>query len=202
MTKLTEKERIGFEQIMETDLLAINSKVVEQIRFIWDKARDMIIKQKGHDKLAERKYELKVEIEERQEELHQIENELNSVDLTKQQAIELGGAVGKYDRIEGANFYDIPITSQFEYEVVQYIKKHIDIEAPAKFLHDLTRSCMRELTMVGTFEEAKEVYEKLYALDFKKYGVDIPPRLTEIKRQNPTLQPPKEMLKLEDGRED
>jgi hypothetical protein len=34
--------------------------------------------------------------------------------------------------------------------------------------------------MAGTFEEAREAYEKFYSLDFRKYGVDIPPRLDDI----------------------
>ena len=34
--------------------------------------------------------------------------------------------------------------------------------------------------MAGTFEEARETYEKFYSLDFRKYGVDIPPRLDEL----------------------
>ena len=34
--------------------------------------------------------------------------------------------------------------------------------------------------MAGTFEEARTAYEKFYSLDFRKYGVDIPPRLDDI----------------------
>ncbi|MDD2246317.1 MAG: hypothetical protein PHC39_04465, partial [Proteiniphilum sp.] len=41
-------------------------------------------------------------------------------------------------------------------------------------------SSMRALVMAGTFEEAREAYEKFYSLDFRKYGVDIPPRLQEL----------------------
>lgn len=196
MTKLNQKEREAYEKIIEADLHAINMRVVEQIKLIWDKARIKIMHDKGYDKMEDRKDELKKQIKQFQEELHSIENILNSEPLTKQQTIEMGGKVDRYDRASGANFYGIPITSQFEYEVCQYIKQNIDVDAPAKFVYDLARSCFRELTMVGTFEEAKEVYEKLYALDFRKYGVDIPPRLSEIKTSNPTLTAPKELLKI------
>ncbi len=194
MTKLTEKERRGFEEIIKVDLDAIQSKVVEQIEIIWKRAREHILKEKGHDKLIKRKEKIREAINRLEEEKHQIENTINSKDLTKQQVIELGGVINDFGRGREAKFYGIPITSQFEYEIVQFIKKNIDLEVPAKFLHDLARSCMRELTMEGTFEGAKAVYEKLYALDFRKYGVDIPPRLEEIKRRNPTLEAPKELL--------
>ena len=60
---------------------------------------------------------------------------------------------------------------------------------------------MRELAMSGTFEEARAAYEKFYKLDFKKYGVDIPPRLSDIKKANPLLATTKETLKLENKAE-
>ena len=55
------------------------------------------------------------------------------------------------------------------------------MEIPVKVICDLSRSAMRELAMSGTFEEAREAYQKFYSLDFRKYGVDIPPRLTDVK---------------------
>lgn len=201
MTKLNAKEREAYEKIIGDDLQAINHRVIEQINLIWGSARKKLMQDKGWDKLEERKEQLKKQRIEIDEELHQIENTLNSEPLTVQQIMELGGKVDRYDRASGANFYGIPITSQFEYEVCQYIKKNIDVDAPAKFVYDLARSCMRELTMVGTFEDAKKVYEKLYALDFRKYGVDIPPRLHEIKTANPTLSAPKDLLRLEGKKE-
>jgi len=56
---------------------------------------------------------------------------------------------------------------------------------------------MRELAMSGTFEEARKAYGKFYSLDFKKYGVDIPPRLDEIKKHASLLGTTQEMLRLE-----
>ena len=197
-TKLTEKEREGFEDIIKTDLGAIQSKVVEQIEIIWKKGTEKLEEKEGYSELRNRREEVNEEIKKLEEERHQIQQTLNSEDLTKQQIIELGGKINKFGEAQGGEFYGIPISSQFEYNVVQYIKKHIDLEVPAKFLHDLARSCYRELTMEGTFEGAKKVYEKLYALDFRKYGVDIPPRLADIKAQNPTLEAPKELLQIED----
>jgi len=94
--------------------------------------------------------------------IHEIESELNKQDLRPEQIVELGGTPDDYGRYKGANFYGIPVTSQFEYAVVEYIRKYIDLEIPVKFVNDLGRSCMREIAMSGTFEEARAAYEKFY----------------------------------------
>jgi len=195
MTKLTERERESFEDIIRADLQSIDVKVFEQVRIIWEKARGHLIRKLGHDKLLKKKEELQLNISKLQEEIHQIEEELNSKPLTRKQVISLGGSINREGRGEGANFYGMPITSQFEYEIVKIIKKYLDLEAPAKFLHDLGRSALREIAMSGTFEQARKVYQQFYALDFRKYGVDIPPRLTEIKKENNPLLIQKKAMK-------
>ena len=193
MTSLGTMDRKAFTDIFEADLVSIQSAVTKQIESIWAAARMQILKEKGHDVLIAKKAQIDTQIEKLQEEQHQIEQKLTSENLTKQQVIELGGKIDTWGQAKGASFFGIPIVSQFEYQIVQLIKKNIDLESPAKFLYDLSRSCMRELTMVGTFEDAKLVYEKFYGLDFRKYGVDIPPRLAEIKKKNPLLQAPKSL---------
>ena len=54
--------------------------------------------------------------------------------------------------------------------------------------------------MAGTFEEAREAYEKFYSLDFRRYGVDIPPRLDEVKEDTKRLLHAQESLQLADAR--
>ncbi len=182
MAKLTEKERTGFELIMAQDLEAIDAKLMNQIKDFWDKARKQVIIDKGHDKLMEEKEGLEMEEQKIRSRIHEIEGELRSEDLRPEQIVELKGKPDKYGRFRGATFYGIPVTSQFDYAIIEFIRKHINLDIPAKFIHDLARACMRELTMSGTFEEARGAYEKFYKLDFRKYGVDIPPRLEEVKK--------------------
>lgn len=188
MAKLTEKERTSFELIMSSDMAAIHAKMMEQIKNFWGVAREEVMKTKGWDKLTQEKQELYFEMREIQARINEIENEMNSEDLRPEQVAELGGKPNEYGRFKGANFYGIPVTSQFEYDIVDYIRSNIDLEIPVKFIHDLGRACMRELAMSGTFEEAREAYDKFYKLDFRKYGVDIPPRLDEIKDNKERLE--------------
>lgn len=183
MTKLSPNERKEFLNIFEEDLKAIKGALAHQIESIWDKAREQILQDSGQDELMEKKSKLIVQRDKLSQEIHEIEEALRSKPLTKQQIIELGGDVNSYGRANGANFHGIPIESYFEYQVAHLIKENLDLNAPAKFVADLSKSCIRELTMAGTFEEAQKVYLKFYALDFRKYGVDIPPRLDEMREE-------------------
>ena len=81
MTKLTERERESFEDIIRADLQSIDVKVFEQVRIIWEKARGHLIRKLGHDKLLKKKEELQLNISKLQEEIHQIEEELNTFKL-------------------------------------------------------------------------------------------------------------------------
>ena len=188
MTKLSPSERGEFLKIFKEDLKAIEGALAHQIEEIWDKARHQILKETGQAKLMREKADLITERNKLNEKIHKIEQALRSKPLTKQQIIELGGTVDTYSRATGANFHGIPIDSYFEYQIANLIKDHLDLKAPAKFVRDLNRSCIRELTMAGTFEHAQKIYEKFYALDFRKYGVDIPPRLDEMRTEKELLQ--------------
>ena len=188
MSKLTERERVGFEKILKKDLRAINLKFMRQIQEFWALSRKEVMKQKGWDKLEKEKAELNKQQEEARQRINEIENTFNSEELRTEQVVELGGNVNSYGRYTGANFYGIPVTSQFEYEVVQYIKDKVNIDVPSKILLDICESSLRELTMAGTFEEGRKAYAKFYSLNFRQYGVDIPPRLDDIIKDNKILE--------------
>lgn len=184
---MNQEERKNFMSIINEDLDAIQSKIREQIKILWAEARLEILKKKGWDKFLQRKKEIEKIMCDLREELHQIERSIQKENLTVRQALEYGGRINDYGGCRGANFFGISIESQFDFEVAELIKENVNLEVPAKFLHDLARSSIRELTMAGTFEHAQKIYEKFYSLDFKKYGVDIPPRLDDMKKTNPLL---------------
>ena len=187
MTKLTEHEREGFEKILGKDLAAINNRFMNQIKDFWGISRQKVLERRGWDKLIREKEDLDVQQKAIKNRIHEIENIMNEEHLRVEQAVELGGKPNDYGRCSGANFYGIPVTSQFEYEIVEYIRSNIDLEIPSKILRDVCRSSIRALVMAGTFEEARAAYEKFYSLDFRKYGVDIPPRLDDICNDKKTM---------------
>ena len=187
MPKLTEREREGFEKILTKDLNAINDRFMNQIKDFWGIARIKVMERRGWDKLSHEREELKLQQNVIKNRINEIENIMNEEALRVEQVVELGGKPDKYDRHTGANFYGIPVTSQFEYEIVEYIRSNIDLEIPSKILRDVCQSSIRALVMAGTFEEARSAYEKFYSLDFRRYGVDIPPRLDDICEDRKTM---------------
>jgi len=153
---------------------------MHQIKDFWGVARVVILKRKGWDKLIEEKANLELQQKQTKNRIHEIEAILSKEPLLVEQVVELGGTANDYGKFAGANFYGIPVDSQFEYDIVEYIRENIDLEIPSKILRDVCQSSLRALVMSGTFEEARSTYEKFYSLDFRKYGVDIPPRLDDI----------------------
>lgn len=186
MTKIGLQERREFLGIIREDMRAIRSKVVEQLKELWAESRAEILQETGLDLLQTRKEEIKQQMASLKEELNKLEADIQSEPLTVHQAMELGGGVDRWEKTKGANFFGIPVNSQLDYDIVQRIKEKVDTEAPAKYLDDLGRTALRELTMAGTFEECQGIYEDFYSLDFRKYGVDIPPRLKELKEAKET----------------
>jgi len=201
MTKLGLRERQTFMDIFGADFGSIQSAFTNQIQKIWEQARGQILQEEGKTGLLERKEEIEEAIHKLQQEMHEIERKIKPEDLTKEQIIELGGNLDRWGEARDANFYGIPIKSKTEYEMVQLIKSQLNLEVPAKFLYDLNRSCFRELAMVGTFEEGQGVYNQFYKLNFRKYGVDLPPRLTEVKSQSPLIETKGTGLQIEDKKE-
>ena len=203
MPKLTEREREGFEKILVSDLKAINSRFMSQIKDFWGIARIKVLETKGWDKLINEKSDLEFQKKQIIERIHTIENILNSERLRAEQVVELGGKANENGRCDGANFYGIPVTSQFEYEIVDYIRSNIDLEIPSKVLRDVCESSIRALVMAGTFEEARGAYEKFYSLDFRKFGVDIPPRLDDLCNDRKLMQYAQQSLQqIETGKPD
>lgn len=182
MAKLTEREREGFEKILAKDLNAINVRFINQIKDFWGIARVETLKRNGWDKLIIEKEKLEQQKKQILNRIHEIEVTLSNEPLRIEQVVELGGRANEYGKFTGANFYGIPVESQFDYAVMEYIRSNIDLEIPSKILRDVCESSIRALTMSGTFEEARGAYEKFYSLDFRKYGVDIPPKLDDICR--------------------
>ena len=203
MAKLTEKEREGFEKILLSDLKAINARFMSQIKDFWGIARKNVLERRGWDALLREKETLEEQKRQIAQRIHEIETTMAKEELLVEQMTELGGKPNDYGKVRGAHFYGIPVESQFDYEIVEYIRENIDLEIPSKILRDVCESSIRALTMAGTFEEARSAYEKFYSLDFRKFGVDIPPRLEELCEDKKLMSYAQQSLKqIENGKPD
>ena len=187
MTKLNQKERLAFIQIIDNDLSSITSRIHEQLNDYWEKARATILHDLGFDVLIKEKEDLDEKEKKIRQRIHEIEDVIEKKPMTVNQILEYGGSINNWGKAEQANFMGIPLDSETDYKIAKLIEANIDVHAPAKYIEKLARSTLRELAMAGTFEEAREVYEDFYSLDFRKYGVDIPPRLKELKKEKSQL---------------
>jgi len=181
MAKLSPMERKGFTDIMEEDMIAIHMKMSSQIKDFWAKAREEVLKKRGWDDLIKEKDTLQKGMNESRDRIHKIEETMREEGLNPEQVMELGGRKTDFGHFKGANFHGVPVECQFDYDIVEFIRHHINLDVPAKFIHDLGRAALRALTMSGTFEEARKTYDDFYSLDFREYGVDIPPRLAQVR---------------------
>jgi hypothetical protein len=202
MVKLTNEERKSFLLIITEDLCTIRFKVHEQLENLWEQARVDVLHDLGHDKLLERKRQIELEENKLRQERHELEEKLNDDKLSISQLLEFGASENKHGYMHGANFYGIPIHSLVDYKIAKLIQANIDVESPAHYVETLARSVMRELTMAGTFEDAQQIYEDFYKLDFRQYGIDIPPRLKEMKSMRPVLKAPEKPLALPQPKND
>ena len=187
MTKLNQKERLAFIQIIDNDLSSITSRIHEQLNDYWEKARATILHDLGFDVLIKEKEDLDEKEKKIRQRIHEIEDVIEKKPMTVNQILEYGGSINHWGKAEQANFMGIPLDSETDYKIAKLIEANIDVHAPAKYIEKLARSTLRELAMAGTFEEAREVYDDFYSLDFRKYGVDIPPRLKELKKEKSQL---------------
>lgn len=195
-TKLGTMDKKQFLEIICEDMLTIQHTLDMQMNQIWMAARNETMRKLGHPKLLKRMELLRKKVVEIQDEIHNIQTKLDGRDLTPEELREFEAKQDGYGRYSQASFHGIPICNRLDYETAKYLKSKVDFRSPLKFLHDLGRSAVREITMSGTFEDAQAVYQRFYAMDFRKYGVDIPPRLIEIKATSPLLNPPKEVARL------
>ena len=76
MTKMNQKERELFYDIIEADLNAIRMRVVNQIESLWEISRNEIIQERGLDKIREAKDNIKAQIDDLREQLKKMEEQL------------------------------------------------------------------------------------------------------------------------------
>ena len=181
MTKLGTKDREVFLKVVSNDLILINTKFNEHIKFAWQRTRDVILKERGWDIKINEIKGCEFRIKELEQKIADLKEEIDSKSMTIKQSIEFGGDARDYRHYDSASFYGISMKTEIDYSIAKRIEENIDVEITSKRIKDLANSVYRELAMAGTFEDCREIYNQFYALDFRKWGIDIPPKLTEFK---------------------
>lgn len=180
-TKIGIREKQAFVEIVAEDLGAIHRRIGEQLNEIWSQVREEIIEERGYKKLEDKKAKLRAQIDKLNTQIYDIEQILRDGAMSHDDAKEFQATFDRWGNASDCNFYGVPLRTKMDCEIARRIKSRINLEAPAKYLSDLARSAIREITMSGDYTQCRAAYETFYAIDFRKYGVDIPPRLNEMK---------------------
>ena len=194
MPKISMAEKEMMADVLNEDLQLINAEISKQFAALWDKCRDDIEHELGFDDRKKQIEDLQDQISKLQAQIGQLQQGMTEYanHPTVQDYIDVGieapknrnGYIYNHDR----HFHGIPVNSKMDILIVRRIKEMCDPSKPIMMLGEIAKSAHRALVMSGTYEEARKAYETFYNLDFRRYGVNIPRRLEEIKKvEGPNL---------------
>jgi hypothetical protein len=194
MPKISMAEKEMMADVLNEDLQLINAEISKQFAALWDKCRDDIAHELGFDDRTKKIEELEEKIRLLREEIGTLQKGMKEYEEhpSVQDYIDVGveppknrnGFIYNHDRY----FHGIPVNSMMDILIVKRIKEICDPSKPIMMLGEIAKSAHRALVMSGTYEEARKAYETFYNLDFRRYGVNIPRRLEEIKKvEGPNL---------------
>jgi hypothetical protein len=201
-TKMSVQDKMRIADIFDQDFQAIMGAMRAQLADHWDYTREMILNRLGIKELFGESKELEREVEELRVELQRIREEIQYKIFTKEQRLaELKRkALGEWDgpadpkTLRSLGFKEtdksgpdrqwmgFEIRSKLDAEVALELKDKAGVEAPAAALVTIFKSVEREFAFCSTYADAERIYTKFYSLNFRQFGVDIPPRLDDLQR--------------------
>lgn len=204
--KLGARERMEIEKIFMDDFKNIQSSIGKQLRAFYERVRVEVLDELKVNEITAEAAKLEEEIRQKQLELTRIRERLTREIYLAEQRLNiikteaLGDLEGPPDaeQLEELGFnYDDPVRDRMWYgfsvrtklEATILIRlKEMDIAKPLKAMEKIGQAVQREMAFVSTFDDAEKAYKKFYDLNFRQYGVDIPPRLDDLKKlKGPTL---------------
>lgn len=198
MTRISPTERQAVIQTFSADFMAIESAFMGQLRKAFLEERSAVSAELGAvdeteiDRLEReaKEWERKLanftsEVSMRIRMLREAQSSLRNVPEnewglapTGDQLLELKVEVPQYSR---PTWNKIELKTRLDAETAIRLNQKIDAEVPMNALATIARAVQRELTFAGTLEKVREIYDQFHSLNFRKYGVDIAPKLSDIK---------------------
>lgn len=187
--KLTMAEKEMMSKVLKQDLSLIESEVFRQFHELWEKTRRDVEDELGFHKKNEEIEKLQAEIQKLTAKIGEVQASMREYaeHPTVQDYLDAGLAPPKNQRNgfiynHNVEFMGIPVNSKMDCLIAKKIKSQCDPERPLNMLCEIAQSAYRALVMSGTYDEARDAYDKFYSLDFQRFGVKIPRRLDEIKK--------------------
>jgi hypothetical protein len=189
------------DKIFMEDFQAIQRAIRAQLVTFHEEVRAQVLCELGIDEATDEALRLENEIKTKQLELQRLRERLSREIYMAEQRLELvkSESLGAFNGppepeqlqelgfnhdtpVNNRTWYGFPVRTKLEAMVCLKLKKTADVETPLTAVEKIAKSVQREMAFVSTFDDAERVYEKFYSLNFRQYGVDIPPRLDDLKK--------------------
>lgn len=197
--RMTTREKERIETMLKQDLMTIEMTMVKQLQSFYDAKKVMLTEQHGIAAKQQEAENLREDILKAEKKLQKLREELQfQIDSKRQELKRIEGeALGKFNAppsvdqlrelgfnedtpIRDRSWYGFPVRTSFDALICIELKKDTNVEAPARTLKMIADSVMRSMAFAASYEDVENVYEKFYSLDFRRYGVEITPRLDDL----------------------
>lgn len=198
-TRMTASDKAQIARIFDEDFEAIQRAMHDQLEEAYGFTRERILGRLGIKEAQGEAVQIEAEIVSLKDELMRIREELNHKISMKEQRLRIlkSQALGEYDgppepsllrrldfneddQTNNRNWMGFPIKSKLDALVALDLKENAGVEAPAAALVAIFKSVQREFTFAASYEDAADIYRKFYSLDFRRFGVTMPPRLDSL----------------------
>ena len=199
MGKLSRFDREQATKIFASDFDTINDAVAGQLKGLWQSVRERTMLSVGIKEASDEAIKLEKEIADMQMELtrirekmqHEISMKARRLEDVKRDSLKEYSGPPDAEMIKELGFdHDAPVEKRdwFGFKIrtkldamtALRLSGEIDIGSPYRVLQQIAKSVSRELILAGTHEDVKAIYEKFHSLNFRQFGVDLPPRLMEL----------------------
>ena len=185
MPTLNNNIRNEIKGLIREELELVDSKARKLAEEHWKQAEHVIAKELGYGDTLTRIEYLKNEIVGYQTELNKLEGIIieKAQNATQQDYAECGIEV---DLNQYGKPYNVPnifgkeIRTLWDVKVLQYLNNILSFFQVYKNLHSLSHAVNREVLFSGTFEEARNIYQKFHLKIAEAIGADMPKLLNEV----------------------
>lgn len=190
MPKMTTKERESVMALIREEEKTLLQRAKEMADSQWAMAEVELAETLGRQDDLTRAQHLRDQIEAMQKELVELEHghPWRTVGPSDSDYVSAGLEPPQRDRWGAVYEYgsSVPevfgrkLLTKWDLEIFKILDRKMNILQVSRMLHQTAASVRREITLSGTFEEARAGYQKFYQILRHAGGKEIPPLLSQI----------------------
>lgn len=198
--RMPHAEKSAFMEVFSRDFENIMKTLGMQLNEQYRLARVEVMKEEGVVDETPKVKRLERELEELRLELQRLREGMQHTIFTKEREladvkrkglgdldgppdpetlVELG--FGHDDKVEDRAWHGIPIRSKLDALSAVKLHRAMDVSAPIRAVERIGEAVKRALLLSASYDDVQAAYDKFYELNFQQYGVDLPPRLDDLR---------------------